>query len=121
MQHVISPVPSLARLPRRKKPPTWLFGSYTLKYIDSLKFGSGPSSCMYSSCGSNRTPMRPKLGEGRGRAQMLRQRFDRRPRVEPTARWHDVDRSSSDGALLRPRHRLAINGRSPTGEADERD
>src|SRR3546814_11235527 len=28
-----------------------------LKYMLSLKFGSGPSSCMYSSCGSRRTPM----------------------------------------------------------------
>src|ERR1039458_9125649 len=54
---VISPVPSFARFPRRKKPPNRLVGSYALKYMDSLKLGSGPNSCMYSSAGSRRRAM----------------------------------------------------------------
>src|SRR6478735_7835376 len=60
-QIVISAVPSLARLPIRNHPPTWFVASKQLMYIDSLKFGSGPSSCMYSSDGSRRTPMRRSL------------------------------------------------------------
>ncbi len=57
MHTVISAWPSLARLPHRNQPPTPAFGSYTLKYMLSLKLGSGPSSCMYSSIGSSRIPM----------------------------------------------------------------
>ena len=57
MHTVISAWPSLARLPQRNQPPTSAFGSYTLKYMLSLKLDSGPSSCMYSSIGSSRIPM----------------------------------------------------------------
>ncbi|HAM01392.1 MAG TPA: hypothetical protein DCQ30_04075 [Acidimicrobiaceae bacterium] len=64
-QAVISAVPSLARLPSRKNPDTDCPGSTKLKYMDSLKLGSGPNSCMYSSFGSRRTPMGAHARQGR--------------------------------------------------------
>src|SRR5687768_18599208 len=45
----------------RNQPPTCCSGSKQLMYMLSLKFGSGPSSCMYSSDGSRRTAMRPTV------------------------------------------------------------
>src|SRR4029079_13719216 len=57
MQTVISARPSFARLPSRNQAPSWWAGSNTLMYMLSLKFGSGPSSCWYSSAGSRPIPM----------------------------------------------------------------
>ena len=59
-QTVISAVPSLARLPMRNHPPTPCAGSKQLMYMLSLKFDSGPSSCMYSSDSSSRTAIRAR-------------------------------------------------------------
>src|SRR5437763_7124971 len=92
-----------------------------LKYIDSLTFGSGPSSCMYSSCGSRRTPMGRNLCQGRGGAQVLHQGRDRRVRVQTAARGHDVHRPASDPAVLWTGDRLAVDGCPPAGESHERD
>src|SRR5581483_880288 len=121
MHTVISPEPSLARLARRKNPPTFDAGSYTLKYIDSLKFGSGPSSWRYSSCGSSRTPMRATLGERHGTSQVLGELVLRDAGVQPARRRHDVHGPAPDGRVLDTGGGAPVDGGPPPREADEHD
>src|ERR1043166_5812712 len=125
MHVVISPLPSLARLAKRKKPPTFSFGSKTLKYIDSLKFGSGPSSCRYSSSGPRRTPMR---GDASGRpsprphergAQVGGQLRHLRVRIETARVRHHVRGAAADLERLPARHRVAVDRDAPAAEPAE--
>src|SRR5690606_16922232 len=86
-------------------------GSKRLKYMLSLKFGSGPGGCMYSSCGSRRTPMRPRYLTARSSARRHTGAADR-----TAGAWDDrrVDRATVDlyereaatyEARRQPRHR----------------
>src|SRR5262245_49746106 len=128
MQHVISPVPSFGRYPSRKKPPTSAAGSYTLKYIDSWKFSSGPTSCMYSSCGSSRTAMPRTLPataaargtvrqRGRG-AEMSGQVVDGRVRVDTARVRHHIHGSAADRAVLDARDCVAVGGHAPARQSE---